>query len=75
MCPLKQSIALGFTASSTPAILVGNPSYLGNSQLREQVNNIRMVVNPPWRGPGNVLELNLNNNYVPHGWHTLDIEC
>ncbi len=30
-----------------------NPIPLLYSQLRDQVNNIRMVVSPLWRGPGN----------------------
>ncbi len=25
-----------------------------NSQLREQVNNVHMIVSPLWHGPGNI---------------------
>ncbi len=30
------------------------PCSLLNPQFREQVNNVRMVVSPLWRGPGNI---------------------
>ncbi len=51
---------------------VGSPCSPFNSQLREQVNNVLMVVSPLWRGPVNIHDFILqtrvgywvNTNYV-----------
>ncbi len=36
-----------------------------SSQLMEQVNNVRMVVNPLWRGPGNIHGFVLDGKSYP----------
>ncbi len=41
-----------------------------NSQLWEQVNNARMVVNPLWRGLGNTPGFVLDGKSYRQGWAT-----
>ncbi len=45
------------------------PHSILYSQLREQVNYVRMVVvSPLWRGPGNIHGLDLNGQSHRPGW-------
>ncbi len=45
-----------------------------NPQLREHVNNVRMAVNPLWRGPGNIHDFVLNGKSYRQGWATAQTE-
>ncbi len=35
-----------------------------NSQLKEQINNVHMVVSPLWRGPSNIHGFALDGNHT-----------
>ncbi len=44
-----------------------------SSQLREKVNNARIVVSPLWRGPGNIRAFALDGQPYRQGWVTTQI--
>ncbi len=54
-------VGVGLTRCTIRPLL---PSY---AQLREQVNNVCMVVNPLWRGPGNIHGFVLGGKFDPLG--------